>query len=677
MTQQTAPFLETKWGWNYGESGWNSGMDENLLKFSALLEKNINGIVSSVPLPAVNGTTYFNTTDNRLYFAVNNVYYSSPTPKWITLCDTATGQNYQFNGASLSQVASASDLDGRLTLTEAQIDLLGTAAFQSTTFFENQSQAQVDVLKNDLASVADSKGAWLVGFERDPVLDVLTVQQSLSSKAINLLEFASLVTSKPNPSDPETWDWAPAFDALTAAARTYGLDLELPPIKLKTSKTFVVPAGQIARGKGGGGYITEIVDPTMWKTVITKINGNVGGSYVVDVEKSAQLWDVQVAPEDRSYAPFDYANYVVGSGNVNNGVRLQQASRAQGVTAIAFPDTGFEIGMITKCTDCYAFMCTQGFKTRTNEGDASLVECIAMFCYQYGADLRGGYWKVIGGRFEWNARHGIGGSSSFSCIGATFDRNGWSGVYLPQGLEQATVTGNLFRRNGAGGDGAVGRTSWMVTTHPGYVFTANENSCHIKIDGQKRIEIVGNSYAPGKDDAGGGADAPKYVYASSLVTNSTALDGVVIIGNHGDRGETFPGYAPLYNGGGAGTFGGNDANLINYYNPRGTVIPMAVRSDVFQGSLPQSASAVSSIDISVPKASSGKISISMKQAFASEYAEIFFATNASGTGYTTKVVNQLGVNATTATMASGTAPFDIVTINFTNACFVKYSIMTT
>ena len=33
MTQQTSPFLDVKYGWNYGESGWNTGMDENLVKF--------------------------------------------------------------------------------------------------------------------------------------------------------------------------------------------------------------------------------------------------------------------------------------------------------------------------------------------------------------------------------------------------------------------------------------------------------------------------------------------------------------------------------------------------------------------------------------------------------------------------------------------------------------------
>ncbi|MDH0639101.1 hypothetical protein N5D52_19375 [Pseudomonas sp. GD03860] len=534
----------------------------------------------------------------------------------------------------------------------------------------------------DMSSTVNSAlGAGIIGWVRSSMADAVsnhkTVGARLSFGSINLLEFSGLVTAKPDLADPETWDWAPAFDALTAASRSLGMDIELPPMKLKTSKTFVVPAGVIARGKGGGGYITEIVDPVMWKTVITKINGNTGGSYVVDVEQSGQLWDVQVAPENRGVMNYLFANYPAGSGNVSNGVRLQQASRANGVTAIAFPVTGFEIGMITKCTDCYAFMCTNGYKTRTGEGDASIVECVAMFNCEYGADLRGGYWKVIGGRFEWNARHGVGGSSTFTCTGATFDRNGWAGLYLPQGLEQCTVTGNTFRRNGAGGDGAYGRTGAITPSHPGYVFTSNENSCHIRIDAQRRVEITGNTYSPGKDDAGLGADAPKYVYTSGLSTGSVPLDGLIISGNHGDRFEASPGYAPTYNGGGAATFGGNDATLISYYNAtRGTYMPMSVRSEVFQGGVPQTTGAVVNIAILVPKNTSGKVIVSMRQAFAAELAEVYFAVSTGNGSPATKIVNQFGTNVTSAVLAAAAGDFNTLTLTFAAACFVKASVFT-
>lgn len=100
MTQQTSPFLEGKYGWASGESGWNFGMDENLLKFSYLFDKNIDEVVSTLP-SVVNGKAYFNTTDNRVHFAVGSIYYSTPVPKWFVVTLRSTGDRYQFDGTSL------------------------------------------------------------------------------------------------------------------------------------------------------------------------------------------------------------------------------------------------------------------------------------------------------------------------------------------------------------------------------------------------------------------------------------------------------------------------------------------------------------------------------------------------------------------------------------------------
>lgn len=100
MTQQTSPFLEGKFGWALGESNWNLGMDDNLLKFSYMFDKNIDGIVSSLPA-AVNGTAYFNTTDNRIHYVVNGSYSSTPVPQWFLITLRATGVVYQFNGTTL------------------------------------------------------------------------------------------------------------------------------------------------------------------------------------------------------------------------------------------------------------------------------------------------------------------------------------------------------------------------------------------------------------------------------------------------------------------------------------------------------------------------------------------------------------------------------------------------
>lgn len=128
MTQQNAPFLEGKYGWSLGESNWNLGMDENLLKFSYLFDRNVDGVVASLPA-VVNGKAYFLTTDNRLYFAVSGSYYSSPTPKWFEFVLRSSGNKYQFNGTTAVLVDSPGQIDSRLDAVE--LTVTGFATFQA------------------------------------------------------------------------------------------------------------------------------------------------------------------------------------------------------------------------------------------------------------------------------------------------------------------------------------------------------------------------------------------------------------------------------------------------------------------------------------------------------------------------------------------------------------------
>lgn len=127
MVQKISPFLEGKYGWDFGEAGWNNGMDENLLKFSFLFDRNVDSITAYLP-PAVNGQAHYLTTDNRLYFAVGSVYFSTPVPKWFTIILRGSGETYQFDGASLILVQSTTQLADKLDAVELTVSMLGSAA---------------------------------------------------------------------------------------------------------------------------------------------------------------------------------------------------------------------------------------------------------------------------------------------------------------------------------------------------------------------------------------------------------------------------------------------------------------------------------------------------------------------------------------------------------------------
>lgn len=186
MTQKISPFLEGKYGWEYGESGWNSGMDENLLKFSFLFDGNIDSIVSSLPA-ASNGKAVFLTTDNRLYFAVGTTWYSTPVPKWFQLTDRLTGKIFQFNGTSLVEVETSAELGTRVDAIELTVSTLGSAAFEESSYFATQSALEVASAQANAYTdeIVNKKGIVSVRDYITSTVDGITSNQSGIEQAVS------------------------------------------------------------------------------------------------------------------------------------------------------------------------------------------------------------------------------------------------------------------------------------------------------------------------------------------------------------------------------------------------------------------------------------------------------------------------------------------------------------
>lgn len=153
MPQQVSPFLEGKYGWSYGENGWNLGADENWLKFSYLHDGNVDSIVSSLPA-ASNGIAHFLTTDNRFYFAVGTTWYSSPCPKWFIFKIKSTGIFWQFDGSSVVEINNPTQANAALEALQDVVDTLGTAAFQPSESFA--TPAQLDIVSAQANDYTDA-----------------------------------------------------------------------------------------------------------------------------------------------------------------------------------------------------------------------------------------------------------------------------------------------------------------------------------------------------------------------------------------------------------------------------------------------------------------------------------------------------------------------------------------
>lgn len=284
MPAKISPFLETSYGAPYGESGWNGWMDENLVKFSFLFDKNIDGIVSSLPT-AVNGKAYFLSTDSRLYYCVNSVYYSSPTPKNIILTIRDTGVNYQFNGTQLSVVPSPSQIGTQLTSIQATLaqkqDIIaaGTAnqyyrgdkTFQDLTKttvglgnVDNTSDANKPLstaiqsalgLKADASSLASSAGATLMGYVQALTSAVPRTVALKLSETVDLEDFS--VVDKNGGTDVTS-----VFNNAVAACTAAGKKLRLPAGVLLMGPV-TLPAGfKGIEGRGKSATVIKFVRQT-------------------------------------------------------------------------------------------------------------------------------------------------------------------------------------------------------------------------------------------------------------------------------------------------------------------------------------------------------------------------------------------------------------------------------
>lgn len=180
MSQKISPYIEAKWGWDLGESGWNSGMDENLLKFSFLFDGNVDAIVDTLP-SMVNGLSVFLESDNRFYFVVDSQWYSTPTPKWFIFRIKGSGETYQYDGSSIAKVSNNVETEEKLIEFEATLSALGTAAYADISEFattaqldivSSQNNSYTDVLRADISG---SGGAALVGYGSSTVQGMLDI----------------------------------------------------------------------------------------------------------------------------------------------------------------------------------------------------------------------------------------------------------------------------------------------------------------------------------------------------------------------------------------------------------------------------------------------------------------------------------------------------------------------
>lgn len=162
MVQKISPFIEGKYGWDFGEGGWNTGMDENLLKFSFLFDSNIDGIVDVLP-QGQSGKAYYLTPDKRVFFYISGLWYSTPIPNWFQLTLRETGQIYRFTGTSLIPLEQSSKFVTQENVDAAVLSVAGEASKLEDSLADTESSengaAKIGRNAQIISSVTALRGA--------------------------------------------------------------------------------------------------------------------------------------------------------------------------------------------------------------------------------------------------------------------------------------------------------------------------------------------------------------------------------------------------------------------------------------------------------------------------------------------------------------------------------------
>lgn len=455
-------------------------------------------------------------------------------------------------------------------------------------------------------------------------------------------------------------------------------------VVLSPNRTYLVDADALVVPGGGvlSGTTAGAVTGTAGTSVSTIKVRSTGGGAGITLSAGAVLRNLRVVSENLPL--FDAANYPTGTGNATAGIVAGGTSLIEGVGVNGFT-RGIDVtGAWARIDKCWIRGCDTGVYATSTDG--FLTNSILTFCFTAGARTSN-FWRIIGCRFEWNARYGVDSGPECQILGSLFDRNGWAGVLCRSNAWGQVISGNYFSRNGCGGDTAQGFGRWGVSipSHHSWVATALEKSCHIQIDFQRAVTISGNRFRAGRDDSNAGASAPAYIYSSESTNGATGSAAVGVAANRGEREASSLGYSTSAYGGVGAIAGGTDNQMAvalrdNFVDPAtgirtaGDVEAVGtIKSDAIRPRRAENASSTTHI-ISVLVNTSGKVTLRIRRSTMAALATIYFATGSSNSPLAVTYTNHLGAEVTNAVIATFDATNNRITVTLGTAALVNWHI---
>lgn len=167
-----SPYFDINYGWPYGSDGWNTGMDENLVRLSFLARNAVTEFTNSLPASPAPGYSCILNSDSLAYFWLGESYVFVELEEGYEFTTLSDGKRWRKQGGTYIEIPTIGSINVRTTSLETRMGDVEDDLSQVISDASDTAQEVGDILSDASAlpvtsdSVTQSLAAWM-DFVRD------------------------------------------------------------------------------------------------------------------------------------------------------------------------------------------------------------------------------------------------------------------------------------------------------------------------------------------------------------------------------------------------------------------------------------------------------------------------------------------------------------------------------
>lgn len=167
-----SPYFDINYGWPYGSDGWNTGMDENLVRLSFLARNAVTEFTNSLPASPAPGYSCILNSDSLAYFWLGESYVFVELEEGYEFTTLSDGKRWRKQGGTYIEIPTIDSINVRTTSLETRMGDVEDDLSQVISDASDTAQEVGDILSDASAlpvtsdSVTQSLAAWM-DFVRD------------------------------------------------------------------------------------------------------------------------------------------------------------------------------------------------------------------------------------------------------------------------------------------------------------------------------------------------------------------------------------------------------------------------------------------------------------------------------------------------------------------------------